>query len=688
MKHKKEKARNCPKKAIPRVTGHVMKLRQRKTRQSDLDSESGDEEYRDEETSLGTQRSPQPKRRATSTLKMRSTKTQCLTSGTATGITGGADGTATKSIYDMNIVEINDALKRVLQGQDETMDRLSDILYRFNQRPLPSGATDKKLILPLMLSGVSGTGKTATAKLLCELYQVSGAQYIRQDLTKITDDTQINCVLGAGPGLVGSTARTTLPMELLRAIGRAPQGKMDVDLTEEQYQRRVAHGAISVEGHTAPRTILLHFDETDKAYHKFMTLMLNFIEDGELTASNDLKFVLPRETRLIVVFTANFGWQTIKQLCPLSQYAEARQAIEVAMENYGVHRAVLGRLPYMLPYFELDADIMRHISDTMVCHALDNRDHPYRAQFSHIVATTGGDSHDPRVIEVIKKNYGIASGDLGMRGLETGLETFKTEFYYGIATQLLRHPPPPLVPVALPDDMHRDACSDVSDSSDCSHDDDDDDIITLVTVPLRPVTRSVTANARAIQKTMRESERKPKQAKRAVHREPKRPVPQEQVAPTIQLSYHVYAYPCEELVALRTTSPHSFTRAANNQIDLWLQQRHDVGLLMAHCHAHLIWCMVDRTLIPVAPLASLSSPCLMPPQKRRLILVGRRMKRCSACGQSHGKNEPCDDILGSDSDNSDDRMEISFASIRHMLSQHHKRLSPLMITGSTATACL
>ena len=273
--------------------------RERAQQQSDL----SDDIERQQQSIVLAISSPQgspTKRKATSTLKLRvPQKKQHL------DLTSSA---RTRSIYDMNIVEINDFLKARLQGQDESLDRLTDVLYRFNQRPVPTNATatdaDQQrppLILPLMLSGVSGTGKTATAKLLRQLYQVGPAQYIRYDLTRITDETQVNILLGSGPGLVGSTGRSNLPMELLRAVGRVPIGKMDVDQTEEQYQlqRRQQHH------NEPPRTVLLHFDEADKAYAQFMTLMLNFIEDGELTASSDVKFVLPRETRLLIVFTAN-----------------------------------------------------------------------------------------------------------------------------------------------------------------------------------------------------------------------------------------------------------------------------------------------------------------------------------------------------------------------------------------------
>ena len=338
-----------------------------------------------------------------------------------------------KSIYDMNLVEINDALKARLYGQDETMDRLTGVLYEFNQRPVPR--TDDfeaaPLILPLVLAGVSGTGKTVTAKLLRRLYGVESAQYIKYDLTRITDESQLSIILGSAPGLIHSASRSTLPMDLLRAVGRTPPPLGTVP-TEQQYvqqqQKQQQQKTSDV------RTILLHFDETDKAHPSFMTLMLNFIEEGELTSSSDVKFELPRTTRLIIVFTGNFAEDTIGELCPLRHWRDARHAICADMEERGVPKAVLGRLPHILPYFRLDETTMKHIGDSMVTRALTEREHAYTALFSHFAWS------DTEVIERIKSNY--MNGEnamLGMRGLTGGLKEFRTLLCYGVAMYLSRH---------------------------------------------------------------------------------------------------------------------------------------------------------------------------------------------------------------------------------------------------------
>ena len=515
-------------------------------------------------------------------------------------------------------------------------------------------------------------------------------------------------MLGAGPGLVGSTSRSSLPMELLRAIGRVPQGKMDVDLTEEQHQqqRRLNNQSDDSAAPPPPRTILLHIDETDKALHKFMTLLLNFIEDGELTASNsDIKFVLPRETRLLVVLTANYGATVIREMCPLSQYAEARQAIEMAMEDHGVARAVLGRLPYVLPYFALEPETERRISDAIVCSALSDTEHPYRAQFGRVTWPPASE-----VIDVIKRNYGLVSGgDLGMRGLETGLEAFKTEFYYGVASALLRQAPAPAISAATEEEEEES-----SEEEDDDDDNDDDDIISLTVLDATP--RRITRSLSAVLKPPKQQRRAQIISKALKAQKP----PQAPQAPQPHLTYRRFAYPSEELQALRAASPSAFSRSACNQLEQQLQQQLDIGLLMVHCQARLVLCLVDRAAVAPRIGGGTKSLKLLRPSppftllRRRLLLVGRRQLavRCASCQGTHAKNEPCDDLLSSSAEQQDDgeyeagaeyatvttttnnnttdRMEISLAAIRQLLVKQQQQQKhvyrPLMLTSGAATA--
>lgn len=554
-----------------------------------------------------------------------------------------------KSIYDMNMIEIGDAFKAQLFGQDETLDRLSAILYEFNQQPQPlhyggtSGDMDVPLILPLMLAGVSGVGKTATAKLLRQLYQVGTEQYIKYDLTRITDDTQINIILGAGPGLVGSTSRTNLPMSLMRAIGRAPRGKQDVDLTEDAYQQQLHYHSNSDANNataTPPRTILLHFDEVDKAHPKFMTLMLNFIEEGELTSSSDVKFVLPPQTRLVIVFTGNYAEHDIEPLCQMRHYREAQQLVRLAIEVHGVPRAVLGRLSHILPYFQLEPAIVKRISDCMVTSILGRADHAYRNLFGYITYDTESCDtvrmqSESKVIDVIKSNYMIGDGGtaLGMRGLNNGLKEFRSMLYAGIATYLLRHSAQQQQ--QLPQQQQQQASV----------------IIDLTE------TRCIDYGGG---RTTRSQSMKQLSTAVLVNNTTAQVVPK---VITPHLSYRVFTYPSDMLAELRRLSPGAFSRSVQCNIDERVHRQQDVGLVMVYSFRSspilnnnhgtcapdpiLLYCMLNEHLATVRPTNNNALALVVYPpvvhndMAQRRLLSAPRHARCGQCSKRHSRSEPC-----------------------------------------------
>src|SRR6478752_412419 len=123
--------------------------------------------------------------------------------------------TKTSSLTGMNLLEMVNKLTSVVRGQDETMRKLAFLLYPFFRAPVGNGP----LILPLLLSGVSGVGKTTTVKLLREMTGVNDDQFIRYPLTNIANEQQIDQILGAGPGLIGFLEMEPIPNLLMKAIG-------------------------------------------------------------------------------------------------------------------------------------------------------------------------------------------------------------------------------------------------------------------------------------------------------------------------------------------------------------------------------------------------------------------------------------------------------------------------------------
>jgi ATP-dependent Clp protease ATP-binding subunit ClpA len=325
-----------------------------------------------------------------------------------------------------NIVHIKKHFTDKLVGQDTTFKKLASILYPFNQRKIEK---DVKRILPLVFSGVSGTGKTESTKLLRTLYEIESDQYIYVDLSRIATELDYSIIMGAAPGLSGSTTRYSIPMRLLRSIGRAPKSKLDLDETENEYNKRRRDQDNNAP--SPPDTILLHLDELDKAHNSFMTLLINFIETGCLSSSASNEFILPDETQLIIVFTANFGADVIETMTPDKQYTQAQEAIRRSMEENGIHRAILGRLEHILPFFRLDNSVINDVKRQKIRQILDDDNHAYSDYFTKF-------RYNEEVVDAVASILDF-DDTLGMRALNGALNTFKQDLCGDITTNLIEY---------------------------------------------------------------------------------------------------------------------------------------------------------------------------------------------------------------------------------------------------------
>lgn len=301
-----------------------------------------------------------------------------------------------------NMAALWHAFVAVLIGQDETFRKLASILFSFNQRAsLPSLA--KERILPLLLSGISGTGKTASIEVMRKIYGILPHCYIYWDLSQFSDETKLNQILGAGAGLVGFGEMMTLPKQLESAVKPF-----------------------------VPKYILLHLDELGEAHYRFLSLMINFLETGRLTSTDGVEFLLPEETRLLVVFTANFGYQSILNLSPLDDYCEAQRVILNAMEEHGISKAILGRLPHILPFFPFSRETMVALATEVIDGFFREVDYEYRNYFP-CLSPPPCPSILRRVLETHLLDCDRA---LGMRSFRNTLEAFKRQLFGDIVFTL------------------------------------------------------------------------------------------------------------------------------------------------------------------------------------------------------------------------------------------------------------
>ncbi len=162
-------------------------------------------------------------------------------------------------------------LKENIIGQDKAIDTIVETLQRAslglkgNNHPLAS----------FLFVGPTGVGKTELAKILArELYHDEKA-LIKMDMSEFAEQHGISKILGSPAGYIGYKERN--------------------HFTESLRKR--------------PYSVVL-FDEIDKAHPDVMKLLLQILDEGELTESNGKKVVF---RHAVVILTSNIGAEFFKQ---------------------------------------------------------------------------------------------------------------------------------------------------------------------------------------------------------------------------------------------------------------------------------------------------------------------------------------------------------------------------------------
>lgn len=191
------------------------------------------------------------------------------------------------------ILGLRQALRRRIVGQDEAIDSVVRALKRAR-----AGLSDPTRPMGVfMLLGPSGVGKTELCKALGEALFGSEEALIRIDMSEYSEEATASRLIGSPPGYVGH--------------GEGGQ------LTDAVLKR--------------PYSVVL-FDEMEKAHPKIFSLLLQLMDDGQLTDSVGRK-VNFRNT--VVVMTSNAG---------VSFDMEKRLGFAAAAETPNPSKAILAQV--------------------------------------------------------------------------------------------------------------------------------------------------------------------------------------------------------------------------------------------------------------------------------------------------------------------------------------------------------
>ena len=164
-----------------------------------------------------------------------------------------------------DILTLAERLSRRVVGQDEAISAITKALRRAR-----AGLSDPTRPLGVfMLLGPSGVGKTELCKALSEALFGSEDALIRVDMSEYSEEATASRLIGSPPGYVG--------------YGDGGQ------LTDAVLKR--------------PYSVVL-FDEIEKAHPKIFSLLLQLLDDGQLTDSVGRKVNFKNT---IVMMTSNTG---------------------------------------------------------------------------------------------------------------------------------------------------------------------------------------------------------------------------------------------------------------------------------------------------------------------------------------------------------------------------------------------
>ena len=182
----------------------------------------------------------------------------------------GVPPTAVRAVrgHDNPLDELTRYLRGSIFGQDGAIDSIVRGLNRARYG-FSAGRRDRPVAVLLFL-GPTGVGKTETARRLAHYLHPEGDGFLKIDCSLFSQGHEVAALVGAPPAYVGRDQRPLF----------------DSDVIER------------------PNSVVL-FDEIEKASAEFRHLMLQIMEDGEVTLLNGGRRVDFR--RSIIIMTSNVG---------------------------------------------------------------------------------------------------------------------------------------------------------------------------------------------------------------------------------------------------------------------------------------------------------------------------------------------------------------------------------------------
>ena len=209
--------------------------------------------------------------------------------------------------------------KRVT-GQDHAIRAVGQALRAAASGVDPTSSPDgarRKPLFSFIFAGATGVGKTELAKAVAEMIFSDERALVRFDMSEYQQDHQVARLIGSPPGYIGHDAGG----QLTRAVAGRP-------------------------------SVVLLFDEIEKAHPRILDLFIQVIDDGRLTdgGGHTVDF-----TSSGIIFTTNLGAEPLYARMGEGHelsYAEVRSTVLTTIEG-SLRPELLGRLPRGIVVFDV-----------------------------------------------------------------------------------------------------------------------------------------------------------------------------------------------------------------------------------------------------------------------------------------------------------------------------------------------
>lgn len=238
----------------------------------------------------------------------------------------GIPVTTSKNKYVAKVLSLNENLNKVILGQSEAIEGVSDSL----KRSAANLQNPKKPIGSFLCLGSTGVGKTHLAKMLAKEIFDSEEKIIQIDMSELMDSHSSSKLIGSPPGYVG--------------YGKG--GKLTEAIRRDPYS-------------------IVLFDEIEKAHPDVLHLLLQLLEEGKLTDSLGRKVSFRNS---IIVMTTNIGADKVASPLPigfLNPSNEEKEDIRAAGAKDDVKKAFkpefLNRIDEIVVFNNLSKDDISNI---------------------------------------------------------------------------------------------------------------------------------------------------------------------------------------------------------------------------------------------------------------------------------------------------------------------------------------